>query len=135
MRRKVLQDIANTLCQMVVGWRMGEDWERIAALPDGSLQFDVLSGEVTHSAEGKVDLWVAGELKAWLQHRLQAERIDSSKIDHVSLVASYRLDRIRTDRKRIVSFDFECRSELLTDERAYEGTFVERHVYHQRVAA
>jgi hypothetical protein len=134
MRRKVLQDIANTLCQMGVGWRMGDDWERIASMPDGSLEFDLLAGHVTHSSEGKVELWVAGELRAWLQHRLEAEGIDLAKILRASLTTGYRTDRIRTDRKKIVSFDFECRSELRTDERAYEGKLVERHVYHQRVA-
>ena len=37
MRRKVLQDIANTLCQMMVGWRMGDDAQRMARLPDRTL--------------------------------------------------------------------------------------------------
>lgn len=49
MARKVLQDVANTLCQMVVGWRMGDDLEKIADLPDGTIVFDVLLREARHS--------------------------------------------------------------------------------------
>jgi hypothetical protein len=58
MRRKVLQDIANTLCQIAVGWRMGDDYERIAQLPDGTLVFDLVDGTVSHSSEGTQELWI-----------------------------------------------------------------------------
>jgi len=135
MRRKVLQDIANTLCHMVVGWRMGDDWERIAALPDGALVFDLLAGEVAHTTTGKIDLWVAGELAAWLRHRVQVEAIDPSRLLRAALTASFRAQRAGSKAKKLVSFDIECRSELQTDERSYEGSLIERHVYHQRVAA
>jgi hypothetical protein len=134
MRRKVLQDIANTLCQMMVGWRMGDDVERMAELPDGTLCFDLLKRTVTHSAGHVPALWIAGELSAWLDHRLSVEKIDRHELVHARLELRYETDRIATNRKKIVSFDFECRSSLLTDEVEYRGSVVDRHAYHQRVA-
>lgn len=133
MRRKVLQDIANTLCQMVVGWRMGDDYERIAALPDGRLSFDLLTGRVTHSAGESPDLWVAEELRAWLLSRLEVEGIAVANVQSALLDVDFRTDRIKTDRKKIVSFDFECCSQLATSEKTYQGNLIERHAYHQRV--
>jgi hypothetical protein len=133
MRRKVLKNIADTLCQMVVGWRMGDDYERLASMPDGTLVFNLLDGTVAHSSQGPVDLWISGELSAWLTHRLRVERIDASKLFKGVLEVAYKTDRIRTDKKRVVSFDFECRSTILTDEVQYEGSLVERHTYHQRL--
>ncbi|HEX5049999.1 MAG TPA: hypothetical protein VFX89_22995, partial [Gammaproteobacteria bacterium] len=70
MRRKVLQDVANTLCHMLVGWRMGGDLEVLSELPDGVLSFDVIGGSVTHNQSGALSLHVATELSAWLKHRL-----------------------------------------------------------------
>jgi hypothetical protein len=135
MRRKVLQDIANTLCQMVVGWRMGDDYEHMAQLPDGTLSFDLLEEKASHSCGEYPKLWITGELSAWLKNRLAVERVESSKLAVAKLEVTYKTDRIKTDRKKIISFDFECRSTLETDEAKYEGSLVERHAYHQRVGA
>ncbi|WP_445369245.1 hypothetical protein ACH5Y9_08285 [Methylomonas sp. BW4-1] len=135
MRRKALQDLANTLCHMVVGWRMGDDFERIAQLPDGTLSFDLLKKSATHSSGVSPELWITGELAAWLTARLAAENIDQMKLVEATLDVQHRTDRIKTDRKKIVSFDFECHSVLATDERRYQGKLVERHSYHTRVDA
>jgi hypothetical protein len=135
MRRKVLQDIANTLCQMMVGWRMGDDYERMAELPDGTLYVDLLEKTATHSAGYRPTLRIAGELSAWLAYRLSVEKIDRNALMHAKLELRYETSRIRTDREKLVSFDFTCRSSLRTDEAEYCGIVVERHAYHQRVAS
>lgn len=135
MRRKVLQDIANTLCQMVVGWRMGDDYERIADMPDGTLVFDLLAAKVDHNLVEAPQLWIAGELNAWLLSRLVVEHIPVEAIVSASLVVEYKTDRIKTNRKKIVSFDFVCRSTIETSDKNYTGNLIERHAYHQRVAA
>ena len=132
MRRKVLQDIANTLCQMVVGWRMADDLEALAELPDGQLRFNVLAGTVTHSAAGDVSLHVALELSAWLKHRLSVLRIPEDAIEKAELSADFRTDRIKTDRKRIISFDWTCTSSINTDECSYTGALSEKHAWHSR---
>ncbi|MBN6102306.1 hypothetical protein JR064_09030 [Xanthomonas sp. CFBP 8703] len=75
MRRKVPQDIANELCQMMAGWRMGDDYELMAEIPDGTLYFDLLEKTVTHGAGHSPTLWIADELNAWLEHRLSDEKI------------------------------------------------------------
>ena len=136
MRRKVLQDFANTLCQMLVGWRMAEeDLEVLAALPDGTLLIDVLSGAARHSSAAAVELCVARELQAWLTNRLSESGIEASDIRHATLTAVIRTDRIATERKRIVSFDFAVQASIGTSEREYRGTLDEVHKWHTRVPA
>jgi hypothetical protein len=39
MKRKTLRDVANTLPDMLVGWRMVEDLDRLSDLPDGTLPY------------------------------------------------------------------------------------------------
>jgi len=127
MRRKVLQDLANTLCQMLVGWRMGEDFERMAELPDGTLSFDLLQKTVRHDSDGELALWIMGELAAWLQARLAAEAIDPSRLLSAQMEVRFKIEPRPTKKDRIVVFDFDCRSVIATDEREYRGTLVERH--------
>lgn len=133
MRRKIIQDFANTLCQMLVGWRMGEDLEVLADLPDGTLSIDILSGSANHSVNGPIRLHVAGELQAWLQHRLSESEIEPSIVDQARVTAVIRTDRIATNRKRIVSFDFTVDSVITTADREYRGRLCEVHQWHSRV--
>ncbi len=135
MRRKVLQDIANTLCQMMVGWRMGDDFELIAELPDGKLVLDLIEQTTTHDSGTSPSLWITGELAAWFQDRLKVLNIPAEKIISVTVEASFRTDRIKTNKKKIVSFDFDVRSRIETDEKTYDGHIVENHSYHQRLVS
>jgi hypothetical protein len=134
MRRKVLQDVANTLCQMLVGWRMSEDLEALSELPDGVLSFDVLGGSVAHNHSGALELHIAGELSTWLRHRLASLNIPLSALKSATLRAEFKTDRIKTDKKRIVSFDWSCESSLATHEKVYFGQLLEEHQWHTRTA-
>lgn len=134
MRRKVLQDIANTLCQMLVGWRFGDDYEKVAELPDGTLTFDLLLEQASHSSGISPSLFITGELVAWFRHRLEMHCIPLSCVRVATVTATYSTDRIKTNRKKVVSFDFSCRSILETDEKIYMGSLVEKHAWHQRLA-
>jgi hypothetical protein len=135
MQRKIFQDFANTLCAMFVGWRLGEDYEVLAALPDGTLLLDILAESASHSSGINLNLWITGELSAWLKHRLEVHGVPIEAISNVSLMVEHRTDRIQTDRKKLVSFDFKCASTIQTAEKTYSGTLVERHTYHQRINA
>jgi len=112
---------------------MGEDLEVLAALPDGTLQIDILSGIATHSSNTQVELHIAVELQAWLLHRLAESTISPSDIEAAALTARIRTDRIATNRKRIVSFDFAVESVIATSERQYRGELQEVHQWHTRV--
>lgn len=135
MKLKALQGIANTLPEMIVGWRMSEDLDRLADLPDGVLRIDVLRERAVHSKAGPVELHIVRELSAWLRERLTGLDIPMSQLNEVRVEADIRTDRIATDRKRIVSFDFDCHSRVATAERTYEAQRKETHKWHRRAGA
>jgi hypothetical protein len=120
---------------MFVGWRLGDDYEVLAALPDGTLLLDLLAESARHSSGINLNLWITGELSAWLKHRLEVHGVPIEAISNVSIRVEHKTDRIQTDRKKLVSFDFKCESTIQTLEKAYSGTLVERHTYHQRFNA
>ncbi len=47
-------------------------------------------------------------------------------------MAAIRTDRIATNRKRIISFDFAVDSTIVTAEREYRGQLCEVHQWHSR---
>jgi hypothetical protein len=134
VRRKVLQDLANTLCQMLVGWRGAGDIWAIAALPDGMISIDLLARTARHSTAGELQLYLTGELAAWLDHRLGSLAIPKVQIRTATVEAAYRTDRIKTNRKKVVSIDWTVESLLATDEAQYLGRVVETHQWHSHAA-
>lgn len=134
VRRKVFQDFANTLPAMLVGWRMQQDLEVLSSLPNGRLTIDVLQGTASHSSGEPVSLWIAGELQAWLTSRMEQVQTPLESLDSATIAADITTDRISTNRKRIVSFDFNCQSSLTSGSDTYLGSLVERHIWHNRVS-
>ncbi len=60
MRRGLMQDIANTACQMMIGWRIHDDVPWFVQQSEGNLRIDLLSGDSTHDGTAIQPLWIAG---------------------------------------------------------------------------
>lgn len=133
MRRKVLQDIANTLCPMLVGWRMHDDLEVLSDLPSGSIEFDLIQSHAVHSQKGEVKLYITCELRTWMFRQFQENKIDKEKIKKAVVVANIDTDKIKTDKKRIVFFHWNVESTIETDEKTYKGYLKEEHKWHKRI--
>jgi hypothetical protein len=132
MRRKVIQHYADVLCHMAIGWRMGDDLDILADLPSGSIHFDILTGRATHGTEGLIQLHISTEMQAWFLDRLAKDSIPSEAIESATLDTEMNTDRIATDKKRVVSFDWRCHSRITTDEKTYEARLADQHTWHSR---
>ena len=131
MRRKVLQDIANTVCQITVGWRFAEDYEKVAQLPDGTLDVDLLTEQTSHSDGSAPTLRITAEVSAWLRHRLLVHGIPLEALRSARLSVTHTADRSSADKRRIPSLDFSCRSFIETAEGRYVGVLVKKHAGHR----
>ncbi|QNN22934.1 hypothetical protein HED60_11875 [Planctomycetales bacterium ZRK34] len=128
MRRKVLKDYANTVCQMFVGWRMGDDAQTLAQIGDGIVVIDLLAGTASLQ-NNTIQLWIAGELQAWLRKQLQASRVDISQIKFAVLEVTFTSVPVPQKHRRGTTFDWKCRSVIATDEVEYVGTLAETHTW------
>lgn len=106
MGRKILQDVANTLPNILVARMHIVDLETLAHLPDGSLSLNLLAHTARHSLGGDIELKIVDELTDWLKTRLVKNQVAVSDLTKAELVAAIRTDKIPTDRDRIVVFDF-----------------------------
>jgi hypothetical protein len=114
---------------MFVGWRMAEDLEILAELPDGTLEIDVLTETVRHSSGSPPRLHVAGELAAWLGNRLGEARLSLTKLTKAHLMVVIHTERSATARKRLIAFDFACTCTVIGYDRTYVGNLVETHTW------
>ncbi|AFU99915.1 hypothetical protein [Simiduia agarivorans] len=134
MRRKRLNHYADVMCKMFVGWRMGDDLEVLSDLPDGTIYVDLLTGSATHSVAGNLDLHIAKELQAWLRHESEKDNIDFTQLMSGGLEIDINTGKISTNRKKVVSFNFDCRSSITTDEATYTAHVKDMHQWYSRVA-
>ena len=118
---------------MFVGWRMGDDLETLSDLPSGKIDVDLLEGKAVHDKVGNIDLYVSKDLQSWLSKQMKDERIDIDHIELARLSVEMDTDKIATDKKRIVSFNWKCSSQIKTDEKTYSGNLVEEHKWHKRI--
>jgi hypothetical protein len=132
MKWKRLQDFANALPHRLVGESAQDDLEILADLPDGSLSIDLIERRASHSHAPELSLPIVGELSEWLREQMSSRGLPPDALERASLTASFRTDRIPTDRKWIVSFDIECESVLEAAGRTYRGDRVKQHVWHNR---
>lgn len=117
MGRNLLQDVANTLPHMIMSERMGHvDLEKLAELPDGSLQIDLLTCEARHSAGNTVSLQVVRDLAEWLRNRLVSRDQINADLAEAALELAFRTDAVPTDRKRAILLDWNCSCRLTTRE-------------------
>jgi hypothetical protein len=132
MHEKELRLLARVLPHMAAQWRLHADLELLAERPDGRIVIDVLAGEARHPAAGPLDLALARELRTGLHDQLARKGIARATVIEAALELAYDTSRVRTDRDRIVHFDFRIAARIRTQDGLFEGSQEEEHVWHSR---
>ena len=130
MRRKVLQDYANKVCEMFVGWRLavsGEDIPRLIEIGSGDLDVNLLTADVTVNGSQPIELCIAREISAWLQGRCAADGVPRAELQEAWLRVAFTASERRAKSGHLTrDLGFTCASRLVTDEREYEGSLNKR---------
>jgi hypothetical protein len=132
---KDFSQLARLLPHIFARWRSHPDFETLADLPDGRIGIDALAGTARHATEGPIGLEVSAELKAGLEGLLGRKGIPRATLLEATVTVLTDTTRIRTDRRRVVHFDFSIASRIRTESATYEGAQEEEHVWHVREGA
>lgn len=133
MKRKVLQDLANTVCQMFCGWRVGDDLESLSEAPSGEITVDLLTGAAVHDKVGQIELQISKEIQTWFEEQLDRNHIVIGDIRAAVLVVEMDTGTVKTDREWIVLFNWKCLARIETDEKIYRGKLLKKKQWHQRM--
>lgn len=129
MGHKILKDHAHTICQMFVGWRMSQDLELFATIPQGQLSIDILRATCTHESLGAIDTHIAGEISAWFRHRMTVHQIAESVILQAILTVQLKRTPQTSKRDCGVVFDWQCEGIIRTIDREYRSQLHEPHTW------
>lgn len=126
MRRKVVQDYANKVCQIFVGWRLAvhdRDIPRLIEVGDGHLRIDLLTGATLVDGRPELPpLGIAEELAAWLRDRCDRDRVDIGEVREAVLTVRFVAQERTTRRGTFVRhLQFDCHSRIDTGDRPYES--------------
>ena len=75
MRRKRLQHVADTMCQMFCGWRLVGSKPSLVDLGSGTLEIDAITGHCSFQGESIAKLKIAEEIRKWIRDDLAANKI------------------------------------------------------------
>jgi hypothetical protein len=139
--------LAKVLPHMFARWRDWEDFETLAGLPDGIIAIDALAGTASHTpashpttaseAAGGAEaapirLRIAREIRSGLMDQLVRKEIQTSRIREAVLRIGLDSSQVKTDRNRIVHFDFHIAARIHAEAGVFEASQIEEHVWHDR---
>jgi|SRR5215813_4453926 len=125
MRRKTLQDFANVLCQRFIDLPNGDDLASLAHLGSGTYDLDILNGGCTREGVPIPSLKMCDEYREWLSEQEGKRGIPPGILRvNIRIRVSISDQRVKTSYGHVfpsAHFDFDCRSEIQTDEKTYSG--------------
>jgi hypothetical protein len=129
MRRKVIQDFANVFCQRAIDLPDGFDLTAFAHHGSGVYKANILTGECARNEQPIPQLHTCEVYRDWLMNQLTRHGIPNDAIREASLVIDVQVNEIEVrasfgHRFASAHFRFDCRSELMTDEKSYKGKMV-----------
>jgi hypothetical protein len=121
--KEVLQDYANTTCDIATGWRLAgdpRDLERLVELQQGELVIDLLTGDSSIEGTKVEPFWIAGELTAWFRERCAVDQVPIDQVEEARVVLGFNAKQSKASRPFAVSL--RCQSTIRTDEATYVGS-------------
>jgi hypothetical protein len=111
---------AAELCRVFVGWKLREDEDALAALGEGALRIDLLSGEAWCDGEPLPALFIAGELGRTLAAALERAGAARVTVRAAELHAEFAASPPRAGGPPALRI--ACRSLLQTDAGLFAGS-------------
>lgn len=129
MRRGLLQDYANQVCQMAVGWRLAiSDLALLAERGEGLVAFDLLA-RTTDIGGLPVPLTIMDEVMAWVGEAEGRDNLPAGLIQSFTMELAFRVAEEQNGRAEIRHVDLDCTSLLVTADAECAGRSSKREVW------
>ena len=126
MRRKVLQDFANTVSQRLLDLPEGFDLATFAHYGSGLYRANLVGGACTCNDRPIPSLHLCEVYRAWLTQQCVAHRVEFASLKSIEVEIAVEVSgaTIRDSyghRFASARFDVKCSCRITTDEKAYVG--------------
>ncbi len=119
MSRKTLADLANTMPHMVASRIDRDDLEALMTRPDGVVTVDLLAARAEHANGDVLQLALVARLVDWLKERLAKAGLAPLDLSKAELSIAIRTNRVPTDRRKTVPFEFTSTASFATGAKAH----------------
>lgn len=113
MNRAALEELADSLCSVFLGWRLREDFDALVALGEGALRVDLRSAEAWCDGDPIPPLFMAGELRSLLEKGLEDAGLQASRLEDAQLDAEFAARERRVRGRDLPALDIACRVRLV----------------------
>jgi hypothetical protein len=125
VRRKILQNYANVLCQHFIDLGSGADAGTLAELGAGQYRLDILDGVCTKDGDEISELSVCRHFREWLLEQLKKHQVPPG-VEAAVLEVDIGVSNVTVKESYghvfgAAEFTYVCRSEIRTDEKTYAG--------------
>ncbi len=121
MAQADLQVLAQELCRIFLGWKLGADHEALLALEEGELSIDVLSCECSCNGDPIPPLVIAGELNDFLLRTLEREGVPRESVGEARVDALFARSRRHSRGREVPILRLACRSRVAAGEVVAEA--------------
>jgi hypothetical protein len=129
MRRGLLQDYANQVCQMAVGWRLSiVDLPLLLERGKGTVTFDLVTCTAALD-DAPVSLTIIGEVSAWLDEAKLRDGLPDDLITQFTMRMHFDITEETAGRLEHRSVELECNSALFTADAQYRGSSRKRELW------
>jgi len=122
MRRKRLQHVADTMCQMFCGWRLIGSKRSLVKMGAGTLEIDVITGKCSFQGESIRQLAIAEEIRRWMHEDLAANKISVTALTHALLSVNLFFSE---GPDKMYRCQMECTSNVATETADYRAQLTE----------
>ena len=112
MAQADLQVLAEELCRVFLGWKLGADHDALLALEEGELSVDVLSGECSCNGDPIPPLNIAGELNDFLLRGLERAEVPRDSVREARVEALFARSRRQSRGREVPVLRLACRSRI-----------------------
>ena len=125
MRRKVLQDFANTFCQQFLDLGSGHDVATFVERGSGLYSMNLLTGTCSYNGAPIPELKACAEYRSWLADQLAKRSVPDGLLNaELAVRLAVRKAEVTESYGHLfgsADLEFHCRAELAIDEKTYLG--------------
>jgi hypothetical protein len=122
MRKGLMQDYANQIAQMFVGYQIElEDLPRLLALRQGRIEIDLLGDLTTVDDEAQVPFAISDAVTAWYQEAIRRDALDESFVREIRIVCDFDVSESRGGSTAERRIKLNCRVIVVAETGTWVG--------------
>ncbi len=114
LTRPVLEEWARELCRIFLGWKLGDDHDALLGMEEGALHVDLRTAECSCDGDPIPPLFIAGELRSWLERGLERTGATPDGLGEARLEALFATRHQALRGRTVPTLRLACRVRLAT---------------------